>query len=334
MNISYDKTAILLINLGTPDDLSEQSIRKFLAEFLSDKRVIELNPLLWQFILRAIILPSRPKKVKAAYEKTWLYDHDMSPLRYYSQNQAKKLKATLQQQGYDHITVDYAMRYGNPSIKSKIHDLQQQGYNRIITFALYPQYSATTTASVHDEVFRSLLKMRFQPHIELIEPYYDHPSYIHALRSSINDRVAQLDYNIDAVLLSYHGIPKRYHDHGDPYMQHCLKTSEALQQLMPDVQILTSFQSRFGKEEWIKPYTDEMFQQLPNQGIKNLMVVCPGFAVDCIETLEEINIEGKEEFLEAGGHNFAMVPCLNDHDDHIQLFADLVKPKLKNSILS
>ncbi len=328
MSTSYDKTAILLINLGTPDDLSEKSIRKFLAEFLSDQRVIEYNPLLWQLILRMFILPSRPKKVKLAYEKTWLHDVDMSPLRYYSQSQAQKLNKILQAQGHKNITVDYAMRYGNPSIKSKINNLKQQGYNRIVAVALYPQYSATTTASVHDEIFRCLLDMRFQPHLELIEPYFDHPLYIQALKASITDALSQLDYDIDGILMSYHGIPQRYNDHGDPYMQHCMQTSAELQKSMPEFRILTSFQSRFGKEEWIKPYTDELLQQLPSQDVKNLMVLCPGFAVDCIETLEEINIEGKKEFLEAGGRNFVMVPCLNDHDDHIQLLADLVRPKI------
>ncbi len=328
MNISYDKTAILLINLGTADDLSVRSIRKFLAEFLADRRVIEYNPWLWQLILHGFILPFRPKKVQTAYEKTWLYDLDMSPLRYYTQRQAEKLKEVLQEQGYNNITTDYAMRYGNPSIKSKIDALQQQGYNRIVAVALYPQYSATTTASVHDEIFRCLLDMRLQPHLELIAPYFEHPLYLQALQASIMDRLSQLNYEVDAILLSYHGIPQRYHDHGDPYMQHCICTSEALRKRMPKIRFLTSFQSRFGKEEWIKPYTDSLLNQLPDQGVKNLMVLCPGFAADCIETLEEINIEGKKEFFAAGGHNFTMVPCLNDQDDHIRLFTELVKGKL------
>ncbi len=332
MHTSYDKTAILLVNLGTPENLEERTIRAFLKEFLLDQRVVERQSLgaklRWQLILNAFILPSRPAKTKKAYEKIWRKDENLSPLYYYTQKQAQKLDMLLKQQDYAHVTVDYAMRYGNPSIEDKIHALQQQGYNRMVIVPLYPQYCASTTATVHDGVFRCLLKMRFQPHVEFVQPYYDHPTYIDALKESIQAHLSAEEFEADAILVSYHGIPQSYHDAGDPYMNHCFETSAVLQAQLPKMTIFTAFQSRFGKAAWIRPYTDGLLEQLPSQGIKNLAVVCPGFASDCIETLEEINMEGRACFLEAGGEKFTMVPCLNDQDIHIKLLADLVKTKL------
>ena len=320
--INFGKTGILLINLGTPDSTSWFDIRKYLKEFLSDKRVIEVNPIIWQIILNLFILTFRPSKTAKAYKEIWMKDVNMSPLKYFTEMQTKKLKAKIES---DFVVVDYAMRYGNPSIKSKIEKMQKHGCENLIILPLYPQYAAATTATVCDEVYRSLMKMRWQPSLQIIPHYESNPLYIKALVNSINKKLSEIDWTPDLIVASYHGIPKKYFDKGDPYQCYCQKTSRLLGENFKKIPIKTTFQSRFGPQEWLKPYTDKTFEQLPGDGKKNILVICPGFSSDCVETLEEILIQGKESFQNSGGNNFDLIPCLNDSDDHIKLFENLIQ---------
>ena len=320
--INFGKTGILLINLGTPDSTSWFDIRKYLKEFLSDKRVIEVNPIIWQIILNLFILTFRPSKTAKAYKEIWMKDVNMSPLKYFTEMQTKKLKAKIES---DFVIVDYAMRYGNPSIKSKIEKMQKHGCENLIILPLYPQYAAATTATVCDEVYRSLMKMRWQPSLQIIPHYESNPLYIKALVNSINKKLSEIDWTPDLIVASYHGIPKKYFDKGDPYQCYCQKTSRLLGENFKKIPIKTTFQSRFGPQEWLKPYTDKTFEQLPGDGKKNILVICPGFSSDCVETLEEILIQGKESFQNSGGNNFDLIPCLNDSDDHIKLFENLIQ---------
>ena len=320
--INFGKTGILLINLGTPDSTSWFDIRKYLKEFLSDKRVIEVNPIVWQIILNLFILTFRPSKTAKAYKEIWMKDVNMSPLKYFTEMQTKKLKAKIES---DFVIVDYAMRYGNPSIKSKIETMQKHGCENLIILPLYPQYAAATTATVCDEVYRSLMKMRWQPSLQIIPHYESNPLYIKALVNSINKKLSEIDWTPDLIIASYHGIPKKYFDKGDPYQCYCQKTSRLLGENFKKIPIKTTFQSRFGPQEWLKPYTDKTFEQLPGDGKKNILVICPGFSSDCVETLEEILIQGKESFQNSGGNNFDLIPCLNDSDDHIKLFENLIQ---------
>ncbi len=321
-DIKFGKTGVLLINLGTPDSTSWWDIRKYLKEFLSDRRVIEVNPVLWQIILNLFILTFRPSKTAHAYKKIWLKDTNESPLLYYTRNQASKLKNKI---GNENIIVDFAMRYGNPSIKSKLNMLHKAGCENIIILPLYPQYAAATTATVCDEVYRSLMKMRWQPSLQIVPHYENDPIYINALVKSIERKLQSIDWKPDLIISSYHGIPKNYFDKGDPYHCYCHKTTRLMREKYTDIEIKTTFQSRFGPQEWLKPYTDKTLEELPSKGIKNLLVICPGFASDCVETLEEINIQGKQSFLNSGGKNFDLIPCLNDSSNHIDLFEKLVK---------
>ena len=320
--VNFGKTGILLINLGTPDSTSWFDIRKYLKEFLSDKRVIEVNPIIWQIILNLFILTFRPSKTAKAYKEIWMKDVNMSPLKYFTEMQTKKLKRKIENES---VIVDFAMRYGNPSIKSKIEKMQKNGCENLIILPLYPQYAAATTATVCDEVYRSLMKMRWQPSLQIIPHYESNPLYIKALVNSINKKLSEIDWVPDLIVASYHGIPKKYFDKGDPYQCYCQKTSRLLGENFKKIPIKTTFQSRFGPQEWLKPYTDKTFEQLPKDGKKNILVICPGFSSDCVETLEEILIQGKESFLQAGGENFDLIPCLNDNDDHILLFENLIK---------
>jgi ferrochelatase len=321
-NIKFGKTGILLINLGTPDSTSWWAIRKYLKEFLSDRRVIELNPILWQLILNVFILTFRPSKTAHAYKKIWRKDTNESPLLYFTKNQAKKLKDKI---GGEKIIVDFAMRYGNPSIKSKLKSLKNLGCDNIIILPLYPQYAAATTATVCDEVYRSLMGMRWQPSLQVIPHYESEPLYIDALARSIERKVAAISWKPDLIISSYHGIPKKYFDKGDPDHCYCHKTTRLLKEKYTSIDIKTTFQSRFGPQEWLKPYTDKTLESLPKEGVKNLLVICPGFASDCVETLEEIDIQGRDSFISSGGTNFDLIPCLNDNPDHIKLFEELVK---------
>jgi len=323
--IKFGKTGVLLINLGTPDSTKWLDIRRYLKEFLSDRRGIEVNPFLWQIILNIFILNFRPSKTAKAYKEIWMKKEDMSPLRYYTIMQTKKL---LDKIGNANLIVDYAMRYGNPSIKSKIHKLHEAGCERLIILPLYPQYAAATTATVCDEVYRVLMKMRWQPSLQIIPHYESDPLYIKALSNSLNIKISELNWKPDLILASYHGIPQKYFDKGDPYHCYCQKTSRLLSEEFRDIKIITTFQSRFGPEAWLKPYTDKTLESLPKEGKKNILVICPGFSSDCVETLEEISIQGKETFLKSGGVNFDVVPCLNDNDDHINLLEKLTKKNL------
>ena len=325
--VKFGKTGVLLVNLGTPDSTSWLDIRKYLKEFLSDRRVIEVNPIIWQIILNLFILTFRPSKTAKAYKEIWMNDINMSPLKYYTEMQMKKLGDKM---NTDSVMVDYAMRYGNPSINSKIKKLQEEGCENLVILPLYPQYAAATTATVCDEVYRSLMKMRWQPSLQIIPHYESDPLYIEALVNSINKKISEINWKPDLIVASYHGIPKKYFDKGDPYQCYCQKTSRLISEKFTKIPITTTFQSRFGPQEWLKPYTDKTFEKLPMEGKKNILVICPGFSSDCVETLEEILIQGKESFLEAGGENFDLIPCLNDNDDHINLFKSLVSKYIKN----
>ena len=321
------KTGILLVNLGTPDSTKWLDIRRYLKEFLSDRRVIEVNPLLWKIILNLIILTFRPAKTAKAYKKIWLKKENMSPLRYYTIQQTNKLKKSLKNSS---LIIDYAMRYGNPSIRGKIENLKKKGCEKLIILPLYPQYAAATTATVCDEVYRSLMKMRWQPSVQIIPHYESEPLYIKALVKSIEKKIKEIKWTPEVIIASYHGIPNSYFKKGDPYHCYCHKTTRLMtERLKKKIPIITTFQSRFGPEEWLKPYTDKTLEKLPSEGRKKVLLICPGFSSDCVETLEEISIEGKETFLESGGKNFEVIPCLNDNKDHISLFKHLVGQTLK-----
>ena len=321
--VKFGKTGVLLINLGTPDSTNWWDIRKYLKEFLSDRRVIEVNPFVWKIILNLFILTFRPSKTAKAYKKIWMKDKNMSPLRYYTKMQSEKLNKKIDNK---EVYVDFAMRYGQPSINSKIDFLKNEGCENLIVLPLYPQYAAATTATVCDEVYRSLSKMRWQPSLQIIPHYESEPTYIYAITNSIEKKIKELTWQPDVIIASYHGIPKKYFEKGDPYHCYCHKTTRLLNENFKlDIPILTTFQSRFGPQEWLQPYTDKTLENLPKENKKNILVVCPGFASDCVETLEEISIEGKESFLDSGGENFDFVPCLNDCDDHINLFDHLVR---------
>jgi protoporphyrin/coproporphyrin ferrochelatase len=324
-DIKFGKTGVLLINLGTPDSTNWWDIRKYLKEFLSDKRVIEVNPVLWQIILNLFILNFRPSKTAHAYKKIWLKEANESPLRYYTRNQAEKLQQELVS---ENIIVNFAMRYGNPSIKSKLNELKDNGCENIIILPLYPQYAAATTATVCDEVYRTLMKMRWQPSLQIVPHYESEPLYVSALVKSIQKKIETISWKPDLIIASYHGIPKKYFDKGDPYHCYCHKTTRLIKEKFSKIEIQTTFQSRFGPQEWLTPYTDKTLENLSAKGIKNLLVICPGFASDCVETLEEINILGRETFLKNGGEKFDFIPCLNDSSEHIKLFENLVKKYL------
>ena len=323
--VKFGKTGVLLINLGTPDSTSWWDIRKYLKEFLSDRRVIEVNPLIWQIILNLFILTFRPSRTAHAYKKIWMKERNESPLLFFTRNQANKLKKKI---GNEKVIIDFAMRYGNPSIRSKLNELKNDGCENIVILPLYPQYAAATTATVCDEVYRSLMKMRWQPSLQIIPHYESEPQYIEALINSIEKKIKEISWKPDLIISSYHGIPKSYFDKGDPYHCYCHKTTRLIKEKFNKVEIQLTFQSRFGPQEWLTPYTDKTLESLPSKGIKNLLVICPGFASDCVETLEEINIQGRESFLKNGGVNFDLIPCLNDNSDHIDLFEKLVSKYL------
>ena len=320
--IKFGKTGVLIINLGTPDSTNWFDIRRYLREFLSDRRVIEVNPIIWQLILNLFILNFRPSKTAKAYKKIWMNEKNMSPLLYYTKKQAEKISVSISK---ENLVIDFAMRYGNPSIKSKILKLQNQGCENLVILPLYPQYAAATTATVCDEVYRILMKMRWQPSLKIIPHYESDPLYISALVNSIEKKINEINWKPDLIIASYHGIPKKYFDKGDPYHCYCHKTTRLISEKFNSIEIKTTFQSRFGPQEWLQPYTDKTLENLPKEGKKNILTICPGFSSDCVETLEEILIEGKESFINSGGENFDMIPCLNDSDDHIFLLKSLIQ---------
>ncbi|HBN22169.1 MAG TPA: ferrochelatase [Holosporales bacterium] len=327
-----EKTGVIIVNLGTPDGTDFWSVRRYLKEFLSDQRVIEVNPLLWKLILNLFILTFRPGKTAKAYKAVWNKNTDESPLRYYTRKQGEKLASAFA--NHSNIEVTWAMRYGQPNIEKALNDLEKKGCTRLVVLSLYPQYSATTTATVNDEIFRCLMKMRWQPTLRIAPPYECHPKYIQALKKSITNHLDTLDWIPEKILVSFHGVPVEYIEKGDPYKAFCERTFQALQDAMPESSppLLLTFQSRFGPREWLQPYTDKTLEALAQEGLKKVAVITPGFAADCIETLEEIQIEGRRVFEKAGGTHFTQVPCLNDNEDAIDLLAELSKESLGNWI--
>ena len=321
--VAKEKVGVLLINLGTPDAPTAGAVRRYLREFLSDKRIVDLPRALWLPILHGVILNVRPAITARNYAKIWRKESNESPLRYYTREQANGLQAKLG----DNIIVDWAMRYGTPSIKDRLSALKEAGATRIFALPLYPQYSATTTASVSDALFDAVKEMRWQPALRTAPPFHDDKAYIDALAAVTRRTFAGLDHTPERVVLSFHGIPQRYFDAGDPYHCHCQKTARLLRQEMgwTDEYAPLAFQSKFGREKWLEPAADEMIERLGANGVKNLAVIMPGFVADCIETLEEIDIAARESFIEAGGEKFTAIPCLNDAPEMIALLENIAR---------
>lgn len=322
------KVGVLLVNLGTPEGTDQKSMRRYLKEFLSDKRVIEWPRIIWLPILHGIVLNTRPRKSGAAYAEIWNKERNESPLRTLTRSQGEKLGEALS--SHHHVVVDWAMRYGTPSIESVTKSMMERGCERIVMFPLYPQYSASTTATVNDKFFEALMKMRFQPAIRTVPPYYDEPAYIEALARSLEKHLASLDFEPEVVIASYHGIPQSYERRGDPYGRHCQATTELLRKRLgwDDKKLITTFQSRFGPEEWLQPYTDKTVEKLGRDGVKSVAVFNPGFVADCLETLEEIAIQAGEIFRKAGGVNFTHIPCLNDTEEGMSVIEAMVRREL------
>jgi ferrochelatase len=322
------RIGVLLVNLGTPDATDYWSMRRYLKEFLSDPRVIETNRLVWWFVLNFIVLSTRPQKRGRDYDKIWNREKNEGPLKTITRAQAEKLGAAL---GDQRLVVDWAMRYGNPSIPSRLEALMALGCDRILVVPLYPQYAAATTATVADKVFEALSRMRRQPTVRFAPPYYNEPVYIDAVADSVAAASAKSSWKPDVILASFHGVPKDCVEKGDPYAEQCAESVRLLRaRLVLDEQKLRlAFQSRFGRAEWLRPYTDETVRELAQSGVKNLMVVTPGFSADCLETLEEIAVENAEIFRHAGGENFLAVPCLNDSDGGMRVIRTIVQRELR-----
>ena len=330
--IRPQRIGVLLVNLGTPDSADARGVRVYLKEFLGDPRVIENQGLFWKLVLNGFILRIRPRRKARDYRKIWNTGKNESPLKTITRAQSEKLAAAISD--HDHLIVDWAMRYGNPSIKSRIDALMAQGCDRLLVVPLYPQYSAATTATVCDEVFRVLGKMRAQPTLRVAPPYYDDPDYIEALAVSIDAHIATLPFQPELIVASFHGMPQKYVDKGDPYETQCIATTEALRKRMglDASKLRLTFQSRFGIDEWLKPYTDKTIEQLARDGVRRIAVVTPGFSADCLETLEEIAQENAEIFKHNGGEHFAAVPCLNDSEPGMDVIRQLVLRELQGWI--
>ena len=319
------RIGVLIVNLGTPDATDPPSVRRYLREFLSDTRVIEDQGPVWKFVLNAIILPRRPRRKGRDYEKIWNRERNESPLKTITRAQAAKLRAMLGALAPS-VMVDWGMRYGNPSLETRIEALAKAGCERILLLPLYPQYAAATSATVCDAAFATLQKMRDQPALRVVPPYYDDAVYIEALAASIEAELKRLPFVPELILASFHGIPKSYADDGDPYSSHCEATVRLLRARLKldDSKLMLTFQSRFGRAEWLTPYTDKTVEALALRGVKRLAVVTPGFAADCLETLEEIAVENAEIFRAHGGENFAAIPCLNDSEAGMAVLGHLV----------
>ena len=328
--VAAGRIGVLLVNLGTPDATDAAAVRKYLREFLSDRRVIEDTGIVWQLVLHGIILPFRPRRKGRDYAKIWNKELNESPLKTITRAQSEKLATLLEPLGKQ-VMVDWAMRYGNPSIAARLAMLAAQGCERILVVPLYPQYCAATTATVCDAAFRALMRMRWQPSLRVAPPYFDDPVYIEALATSLEAELARLPFKPDVIVTSYHGIPKSYFDKGDPYYCHCAKTTRLLRERLKldDDKLIMTFQSRFGRAEWLQPYTDKTVKSLAKQKIKNIAVITPGFAADCLETLEEIAVENAHYFKRAGGENFAHIPCLNDSEAGLRVIQTVVLRELK-----
>lgn len=324
------KIGIILANLGTPDATGYWSMRRYLNEFLSDKRVIDLPRWKWQPILQLIILSRRPKSSGANYDKIWDREKDASPLLVITREQTAAVAAAMQDRHGDRIVVDFAMRYGNPSTRSVIERLAETGCERIVFFPLYPQYSAPTTATANDQAFRALMQLRWQPAFRTVPSYHDHPLYIEALAESVEKAYAGLERRPDMLITSYHGMPERYLAEGDPYHCHCQKTTRLLRERlgMADSEATVTFQSRFGSEEWLKPYTVDEVARLAAAGTRNIAVMAPAFSADCVETLEEVEGEIRDAFVAAGGESFTYIPCLNAAPAHIEMMVSILEREL------
>lgn len=327
--VNKGRIGVLLMNLGTPEATSYWPMRRYLKEFLSDPRVIEANRVLWWFILNGVILTFRPQKSGKAYEKIWNKALNESPLKTITRGQSEKLQEALKDR--PEIIVDWAMRYGLPPVATRIENLKAKGCDRILLAPLYPQYSAATTATALDKCFDALKTMRWQPTVRSVPPYFDHPAYIDALAKSLKQHINDLPWKPDLILASFHGLPQEYVTKGDPYYHHCIKTADLLREKMklsPE-KLQVVFQSRFGRAEWLQPYAQGTVEGLPAKGVKNLVMIMPGFSADCVETLEEVAIGLDETFKQAGGTNFSAVPCLNDGPTSIDMLNILVRQELR-----
>ena len=324
------KIGIVLANLGTPDATDYWSMRRYLSEFLSDKRVVDYSAWLWQPLLQGIILTRRPFSSGAAYRSIWNNELNESPLLTTTRLQANAVKKEIELTYGDNVIVDFAMRYGNPSTGRVIKKLKDQGVEKLVFFPLYPQYAGPTTATANDEAFRTLMKMNWQPSIRTVPAYFDNPLYINALANSVKKKYKSLEKKPDILVCSYHGVPVRYLMEGDPYHCQCQKTTRLLKEALgwEDTDIKTTFQSKFGPEKWLQPYTVEEVARLAEGGKKNIAIMSPAFSSDCVETLEEINEEIFESFEEAGGETFTYIECLNDSDDHIKMMMGILKNEL------
>lgn len=322
---------LLLVNLGTPDAPDPPAVRRYLAQFLSDPRVVDLPRALWLPVLHGVILNTRPKRSAKAYQSVWNHDLGEGPLKTITRRQAEQLAARADRLGgRAPVIVDYALRYGAPSIASRIDALMAQGCARIVLLPLYPQYAASTSASVADDAFHALEKMRHQPTIRLGAPYFDDPAYIDALAANMRRELSALDFTPDVIVCSFHGLPQAQVDRGDPYRDQCETTWRLLRAALdlPEDKLRLSFQSRFGPAKWITPYTSDMVGELATNGVKNLAIVAPGFSADCLETIEELGVEIRDIFIEKGGVNFARLPCLNDSPEGMGLLEALARREL------
>lgn len=326
--VQTPKIGVVLLNLGTPDGTDYWNVRRYLKEFLSDPRVIETPKWLWWPILNLVILSFRPQKSGHAYAQIWDKEKNESPLRVITRNQTEALAQRLA--GESNVMVEFAMRYGNPSTRSVLEKLQQAGCQKILLVPLYPQYSATTTATANDKAFDTLKTMRWQPAVRTAPAYFDDAKYVEVLAKSISDGVAALDFVPDLVITSYHGMPVEYLERGDPYYNQCVETTRLVREQLgwDESKIMVTFQSRFGPTKWLEPYTDVTLEALPSKGIKKVAILAPAFSADCIETLEEIAMQGKETFMHAGGEQFAYIPCLNDSPDGMDMIEAMVRREL------
>ncbi|TWH00157.1 ferrochelatase [Mesorhizobium sp. J18] len=326
------RVGVLLVNLGTPEGTEYAPMRRYLKEFLSDRRVIEWPRAVWLPILYGIVLNTRPKRSGALYRNIWNRERDESPLRTFTRSQGEKLAAALA--AHENVVVDWAMRYGEPSIEAVTKRLLDQGCDRIVMFPLYPQYSATTTATVNDKFFEALMKLRFMPAVRTVPAYPDEPAYIEALARSVKKHLATLDFEPEVIIASYHGIPESYSVRGDPYRVQCETTTRLLRERLgwDEKKLITCYQSRFGPEEWLKPYTDETVERLAKEGVRSLAVINPGFVSDCLETIDEMGREVAHIYREAGGQNYSHIPCLNDSEEGMAVIETLVRRELSGWI--
>ncbi len=324
---SKDRIGVLIAQLGTPDAPTAGKLRPYLRQFLSDRRVIEVNRVLWWVLLNLVILVTRPRRSARLYKRIW--SPEGSPLLVITKRQTQGVAERLKKQ-HPNVSVEFGMRYGTPSLESAIDRLLEQGCSKILLFPMYPQYAAATTASAYDAVFPHILKRRWVPTLRVAEPYFAHPAYIRSLATVINEHIAKMEWKPEKLVLSYHGVPEKYVTKGDPYCCQCVETTGALLPALqyPREQVIHTFQSRFGRDPWLRPYTDETFEHLAEQGVKGIAVVAPGFTADCLETLDELGNEGEEQFHEAGGERYSLIPCLNDHPVWLDGMTEIINEEL------